>query len=194
MNSKFKLGLFFGSFDPIHNGHQVIAKKALEFVDVVMFIVAKQNPFKEKSKACFSNRYEMCRQACFWEDKMMSVDFEQNLSGKTWDTLEYIKKVYTNAELYIICGDDTYFDIENWYYGEEILENYKFLVFKRDYQKCITLRDNVQILNVIGFDKFSSTLVRQLIKEKSELVQYYIQPRVYKYIKENNLYVDTNKT
>lgn len=194
MSSKFKLGLFFGSFDPIHNGHQVIAKKALEFVDVVMFIVAKQNPFKDKSKACFSDRYEMCRQACFWEDKMMPVDFEQNLSGKTWDTLEYIKKVYTNAELYIICGDDTYFDIENWYYGEEILENYKFLVFKRDYQKCITLRDNAQILNVIGFDKFSSTLVRQLIKEKSELVQYYIQPRVYKYIKENNLYVDTNKT
>ena len=106
------------------------AIKALEFVDVVMFIVAKQNPFKEKSKACFSNRYEMCRQACFWEDKMMPVDFEKNLSGKTWDTLEYIKKVYTNAELYIICGDDTYFDIENWYYGEEILENYKFLVFK----------------------------------------------------------------
>lgn len=194
MSSKFKLGLFFGSFDPIHNGHQVIAKKALEFVDIVMFIVAKQNPFKDKSKACFSDRYEMCRQACFWEDKMMPVDFEQNLSGKTWDTLEYIKKVYTNAELYIICGDDTYFDIENWYYGEEILENYKFLVFKRDYQKCITLRDNAQILNVIGFDKFSSTLVRQLIKEKSELVQYYIQPRVYKYIKENNLYVDTNKT
>lgn len=194
MSSKFKLGLFFGSFDPIHNGHQVIAKKALEFVDVVMFIVAKQNPFKDKSKACFSDRYEMCRQACFWEDKMMPVDFEQNLSGKTWDTLEYIKKVYTNAELYIICGDDTYFDIENWYYGEEILENYKFLVFKRDYQKCITLRDNAQILNVIGFDKFSSTLVRQLIKEKSELVQYYIQPRVYKYIKENNLYVDTSKT
>lgn len=194
MNSKFKLGLFFGSFDPIHNGHQVIAKKALEFVDVVMFIVAKQNPFKDKSKACFSDRYEMCRQACFWEDKMMPVDFEQNLSGKTWDTLEYIKKVYTNAELYIICGDDTYFDIENWYHGEEILENYKFLIFKRDYQKCVTLRDNAQILNVIGFDKFSSTLVRQLIKEKSELVQYYIQPRVYKYIKENNLYVDTSKT
>lgn len=194
MSSKFKLGLFFGSFDPIHNGHQVIAKKALEFVDVVMFIVAKQNPFKDKSKACFSDRYEMCRQACFWEDKMMPVDFEQNLSGKTWDTLEYIKKVYTNAELYIICGDDTYFDIENWYHGEEILENYKFLIFKRDYQKCITLRDNAQILNVIGFDKFSSTLVRQLIKEKSELVQYYIQPRVYKYIKENNLYVDTSKT
>lgn len=194
MSSKFKLGLFFGSFDPIHNGHQVIAKKALEFVDIVMFIVAKQNPFKDKSKACFSDRYDMCRQACFWEDKMMAVDFEQKLSGKTWDTLEYIKKVYTNAELYIICGDDTYFDIENWYHGEEILENYKFLVFKRDYQKCVTLRDNAQILNVIGFDKFSSTLVRQLIKEKSELVQYYIQPRVYKYIKENNLYVDTNKT
>ena len=194
MSSKFKLGLFFGSFDPIHNGHQVIAKKALEFVDIVMFIVAKQNPFKDKSKACFSDRYEMCRQACFWEDKMMPVDFEQNLSGKTWDTLEYIKKVYTNAELYIICGDDTYFDIENWYYGEEILENYKFLIFKRDYQKCITLRDNAQILNVIGFDKFSSTLVRQLIEEKSGLVQYYIQPRVCKYIKENNLYVDTNKT
>lgn len=194
MSSKFKLGLFFGSFDPIHNGHQAIAKKALEFVDMVMFIVAKQNPFKDKSKACFSDRYEMCRQACFWEDKMMPIDFEKNLSGKTWDTLEYIKKVYTNAELYIICGDDTYFDIENWYHGEEILENYKFLVFKRDYQKCVTLRDNVQILNVIGFDKFSSTLVRQLIKEKSELVQYYIQPSVYKYIKENNLYVDTSKT
>lgn len=194
MSSKFKLGLFFGSFDPIHIGHQVIAKKALEFVDVVMFIVAKQNPFKDKSKACFSDRYEMCIQACFWEDKMITVDFEQKLSGKTWDTLEYIKKVYTNAELYIICGDDTYFDIENWYHGEEILENYKFLVFKRDYQKCITLRDNSQILNVIGFNKFSSTLVRQLIKEKSELVQYYIQPRVYKYIKENNLYVDTSKT
>lgn len=194
MSLKFKLGLFFGSFDPIHNGHQVIAKKALEFVDIVMFIVAKQNPFKDKSKACFLDRYEMCKHACFWEDKMMSVDFEQKLSGKTWDTLEYIKQVYTNAELYIICGDDTYFDIENWYHGEEILENYKFLVFKRDYQKCVTLRDNAQILNVIGFDKFSSTLVRQLIKEKSELVQYYIQPRVYKYIKENNLYVDTSKT
>lgn len=194
MSSKFKLGLFFGSFDPIHIGHQVIAKKALEFVDVVKFVVAKQNPFKDKSKACFSDRYEMCRQGCFYEDKMMPIDFEQKLSGKTWDTLEYIKKVYTNAELYIICGDDTYFDIENWYRGEEILENYKFLVFKRDYQNCVTLRDNAQILNVIGFDKFSSTLVRQLIEEKSELVQYYIQPRVYKYIKENNLYVDTSKT
>lgn len=194
MSSKFKLGLFFGSFDPIHNGHQVIAKKALEFVDVVMFIVAKQNPFKDKSKACFLDRYEMCKHACFWEDKMITVDFEQKLSGKTWDTLEYIKKVYTNAELYIICGCDTYFDIENWYRGEEILENYKFLVFKRNYPNCITLRNNVQILNVIGFDKFSSTLVRQLIEEKSELVQYYIQPRVYKYIKENNLYVDTSKT
>lgn len=174
-----KYGLLFGSFNPIHNAHIQIAKDALKsgIVDVVWFVPARQNPFKEPYEISDIDRLAMIRQVVEYPfiDCCM-VEFSGELeSTKTYDVYQCIKSHCSSKDsLTIICGSDTYAEIPNWYRGNELLKE-DFLIYGRN------------------SSDISSSCIRERIKSGQDFKDL-VPKSVYKYIKSNNLYVNLTKT
>lgn len=188
-----KVGLLFGSFNPIHNGHIAIAEKCLSegLVDVVNFVVAEQNPFKEKYSVKFYDRALLVQKAVEYNEKFLVSYIEKILSSfhistKTYDVINHLKKVFPDNDYYIICGDDMYNQISEWYKGAEILKENKFIIFSRD-NKNIIYSDNIKYINIDGFEDISSSKIRKMINNNDD-VSNLIPSKVYEIIKVNNFY------
>lgn len=188
-----KVGLLFGSFNPIHNGHIAIAEKCLSegLVDVVNFVVAEQNPFKEKYSVCFCDRAMLVRKAIEYNEKFMVSHIEKllnifQLSTKTYDVINHFKKRFPNNDYYIICGDDMYNQIIEWQNGDKILRENKFIIFSRDNKNTI-YSDNVKYIDISGFEDISSSKIRDMIKNDIDVSEY-ISESVFKIIKDKNFY------
>ena len=193
-----KVGLIFGSFNPIHNAHIRIGELAIDsgLVDEVWFVLAKQNPFKDNYEVDFDDRDRMIGMATLESHlrgyKMKCITIEKyslDDKPKTYNTLNAIKieHSYEDIDYTIICGDDMYNQIPNWYNGQQILDEYKFIVFGRD-NKAAIVRENVTYLNTNGLEDISSTKIREMIKNDDDTVSNYINEYVLKYIKEFNIY------
>lgn len=193
-----KVGLIFGSFNPIHNAHIGIGELAIDsgLVDEVWFVIAKQNPFKDNYGVDLEDRERMIGIALMETHlrgyKMKSVSVEKyslDERPKTYNTLNAIKieNSYQEVDYTIICGDDMYNQIPNWYNGKLILDEYKFIVFGRDNDTPIVCK-NVKYLNTNGLENISSTKIREMIKNDDDNVLNYINEFVLKYIKEFNIY------
>lgn len=170
-----KVGLLFGSFNPIHNGHIAIAEKCLSdgLVDCVNFVVAEQNPFKEKYSVKFYDRALLVQKAIEYNEKFLVSYIEKifssfHISTKTYDVINQFKKIYPDNEYYIICGDDMYNQISKWYKGDEILKENKFIIFSRD-NKNIIYSDNVKYINIDGFEDISSSTIRKMISSGEDI-------------------------
>lgn len=188
-----KVGLLFGSFNPIHNGHIAIAEKCLAdgLVDTVTFVVAYQNPFKDDYSVDFWERSNMVQLAIEYDENFTVSHVEKLLndlgkSTKTYDVINHLEK-RKSVEYYIICGDDMYNQISQWYKGDEILKKYKFIVFARD-SKNIQNKDNiVKYISLDGFENISSSKIRKMI-ENNENVYNLVPHSVYYLIKMKNFY------
>ena len=186
-----RIGLLFGSFNPIHNGHIAIAEKCLSegLVDAVNFVVAYQNPFKEKYSVKFWDRSILVQKAIEYNEKFSVSHIEKLLSDlhrstKTYDVINHFKNRYPDNEYYIICGDDMYNQISQWYKGDEILKNCKFIVFTRD-SKELQNNDNIlAYLSFNGFEDYSSSKIREMIKNNEDISKYVPESL----IKNNKLY------
>ena len=193
-----KVGLIFGSFNPIHKGHIGIGELAIDsgLVDEVWFVIAKQNPFKDNYGVSFEDRERMIGIALMETHlrgyKMKSVSVEKFLlddKPKTYNTLNAIKieNSYQEVDYTIICGDDMYCQIPTWYNGQKLLDEYKFIVFYRDNVEPVCF-ENVTCLNTNGLEDISSTKIREMIKNDDDNVLNYINEFVLAYIKEFNIY------
>lgn len=193
-----KVGLIFGSFNPIHKGHIGIGELAIDsgLVDEVWFVIAKQNPFKDNYGVSFEDRERMIGIALMETHlrgyKMKSVSVEKFLlddKPKTYNTLNAIKieNSYQEVDYTIICGDDMYCQIPTWYNGHKLLDEYKFIVFYRDNVEPVCF-ENVTCLNTNGLEDISSTKIREMIKNDDDNVLNYINEYVLKYIKDFNIY------
>jgi len=193
-----KVGLIFGSFNPIHNAHIGIGELAIDsgLVDEIWFVIAKQNPFKDDYGVSFEDRERMIGIALMETHlrgyKMKSISVEKFLlddKPKTYNTLNAIKieNSYQEVDYTIICGDDMYNQIPNWYNGQQLLDEYKFIVFGRDNDTPI-ICENVKYLNTNGLEDISSTKIREMIKNDDDNVLNYINEYVLKYIKDFNIY------
>lgn len=193
-----KVGLIFGSFNPIHNAHIGIGELAIDsgLVDEVWFVIAKQNPFKDNYGVDFDDRERMIGIALMETHlrgyKMKNVSVEKFLlddKPKTYNTLNAIKieNSYQEVDYTIICGDDMYNQIPTWYNGQQLLDEYKFIVFGRDNDTPIVC-ENVKYLNTNGLENISSTKIREMIKNDDDNVLNYINEYVLKYIKDFNIY------
>lgn len=193
-----KVGLIFGSFNPIHNAHIGIGELAIDsgLVDEVWFVIAKQNPFKDNYGVDFDDRERMIGIALMETHlrgyKMKSISVEKFLlddKPKTYNTLNAIKieNSYQEVDYTIICGDDMYNQIPTWYNGQQLLDEYKFIVFGRDNDTPIVC-ENVKYLNTNGLENISSTKIREMIKNDDDNVLNYINEYVLKYIKDFNIY------
>ena len=192
--SKEKIGLFFGTFDPIHNGHLRIAKYITEekLADKVWLVVTPENPIKVGSKiSSFNHRFNMAKIATEKYDNIIPSDLEVNLKkpNYTIDTLEYISNKLKDIEFSLIIGEDNYKIFDTWKDYKKIINKYKIFIYPRKG----TLNENLHIINentmYIGGPRIdlSSTNIRKIVSKKSDPKDL-ISNKVLEYINSNKLY------
>ena len=190
-----KVGLFFGSFNPIHIGHLVIANHLVEYSDLdqVWFVVTPHNPFKNKNTLLDNyQRLEMVYRATKDYSKLKPSDIEFNLPqpNYTINTLVHLQEKYPQHEFALIMGEDNLKSFHKWKNYELILENHHIYVYPRvSDQKVETRFDGHKKIHVINAPlmELSSTFIRNAIKEGKN-VQPMLPQQVWEYLDEMNFY------
>ena len=195
------IGLFFGSFNPIHIGHQIIAQYLLEFTELeqIWIIVSPQNPLKDPDSLIHAyDRLEMCKLAFEDQDAIQVKDIELHLPQPSYtiDTLTYLKEKYTAHQFSLIMGEDNLKSFHKWKNYEVILENHAIYVYPRVDENGQTNNNSEKY----GFKshpkvhfiaapivEISATFIRNSIKNKKN-IQPLLPNKVWEYIDHNNLY------
>lgn len=184
-----KIGIFGGSFDPVHKGHLEIAKYAINELnlDKLIFVPAYSSPFKTTKKTASGEyRIKMIQLATDGEDKIEVSDFEVKRGGVSYtiDTLKYFKNKYKNDQLLLLIGSDNLMSLNKWKNIDEICKLAKIVVFKRsnNFNKIYAKKYNALILNN-PIRPESSTLYK-----KGEL--NFVPEVVADYIAEHRLYIE----
>jgi nicotinate-nucleotide adenylyltransferase len=185
-----KVGLFFGSFNPIHIGHLIIANHVANYYsDKVWFIVSPQNPFKQSDNLLKAeSRLALVQLAVKNDDRFNASDIEFKLPTPSYtiNTLDVLSKQYIDYEFVIIIGSDNYKEILKWKSSSEIIKNYGFLIYERPgFPIKNNLADN-QILKAPLLN-ISSTEIRDLIANNI-CFKYLVPEKVYEEIKQKNYF------
>lgn len=193
-----KVGLFFGSFNPVHTGHMIIANHFVQYTDLdeVWMVVSPQNPLKNKaSLAKDSDRLHLVQLAIGdnLKIKASNVEFSLPVPSYTIDTLTYLKEKYPSKEFSLIMGGDNLATIEKWKNFELLLGNYNIYVYKRPgYDDgSYANHPNVHILSHVPMMEISATFIRQAISD-GKSIQYLVPDGVFKYIDESAMYTKLN--
>lgn len=195
---KNKILIFGGTFNPIHNGHLILAENSIneEGFDKVVFIPT-MNPYY-KDTLDFDTRLKMLKMAIKDNDKFAysSIEKKYNLEGKLYLILEKISKL-SDDDVTILIGSDSLMNLDWWYKIDEILKKYKIIVLKRDDEdEAIEMKINeykerygahIKVLNNKRVE-ISSSVIREMIKE-GKSIKYLVRDDVEKFIKDENLYV-----
>lgn len=131
-----RIGLYFGSFNPIHQGHLIISEQALKHpeIDEVWFVVSPQNPFKKESQLLNArNRLHLVRLAIEDAEKIRVSDIEFGLPKPSYtaNTLQYLQEKYPSHVFHLIIGGDGFQNIERWKNADYILKNHKIFIYRR---------------------------------------------------------------
>ena len=188
-----RVGIFGGSFNPIHYGHLRLSECILKsgLVDEVWLMVSPQNPLKESRDLLGENsRYEMARIATKNNSRIVASNFEFGLPrpSYTWRTMKALEEKYPDFAFKIIIGADNWQLMPKWAHHEELLRNYGFIVYPRKGFgiEDIGREDNVTVVKAPLFP-FSSTEIRSRIK-KRESTEEMIPPEVAEIIRKNSFY------
>ena len=190
-----KVGLFFGSFNPIHIGHLVIANHIVEYSDLdqVWFVVTPHSPFKKKSTLLDNyQRLEMVYRATKDYTKLKPSDIEFNLPqpNYTINTLVHLQEKYPEHEFGLIMGEDNLKSFHKWKNYELILENHHFMCIHEFLEgKVATQFDDHKKIHSIKAPimELSSTFIRKAIKAGKN-VQPMLPQHVWEYLDEMNFY------
>lgn len=186
-------GLYFGSFNPIHNGHLMLANYLVEYggIGELWFVISPQNPFKEKKSLLPDyQRLELVHRAVddFKKFRACDVEFSLPKPSYTIDTLTYLKEKYPNKEFCLIIGSDNVERFPRWKNAQQIIDNYHILIFPR---KDCPVGDFANYPNVHIVDapliEVSSTFIRESIANGKD-VRFYMPPKVWEYVDEMNYY------
>ncbi|HEY8388494.1 MAG TPA: nicotinate (nicotinamide) nucleotide adenylyltransferase [Parasegetibacter sp.] len=185
-----KVGLYFGSFNPIHIGHLIIASFMENSTDLdqVWFVVSPQNPLKPS--AVLLNEYHrlhLVRAAVEDNDRLKVSDIEFHLPKPSYtiDTLAYLHERHPQHEFSIILGSDGYQNLCRWKNGDLLAERYKMYVYRRK-GFDVSPTPNATIVDAPLLD-ISSTLIRQWIKE-GKSIRYLVPDAVRREIEINRYY------
>ncbi|MBD0831099.1 nicotinate (nicotinamide) nucleotide adenylyltransferase [Aestuariibaculum sediminum] len=190
-----KIGLYFGSFNPIHVGHLIIANHISEYSDLdeVWFVVTPHNPFKKKSTLLDNyNRLELVFRATKDYDKLKPCDIEFNLPqpNYTINTLVHLQEKYPGHEFALLMGEDNLKSFHKWKNYQVILENHHIYVYPRiSGEKLTTIFDNHPKIHHIDAPimELSSTFIRKSIKAGKN-VKPMLPEHVWEYIDEMLFY------
>lgn len=185
-----KIGIYGGSFNPIHNGHISVARYVLESLklDKLLIVPVGKPSHKEFDLEKAEERLKMCELAFQNDERIEILDIEVKEKGisYTYDTLLKIKKIYPNAQIYEIIGEDSSESFEKWKNYKEILKESKLVVLKREgYEQKIYDR-NILVVENPNYN-YSSTQVRERLKNR-ESIENLVPLEVMKYIERNGLY------
>ena len=189
------IGLYFGSFNPIHIGHLVIANHIAEYsnLDEVWFVVTPHNPFKKKNSLLDNfQRLEMVYRATKDYIKLKPCDIEFNLPqpNYTINTLIYLQEKYPNYAFSLIMGEDNLKSFHKWKNHEVILENHHIYVYPRvsEYKIETQFDDHKKIHHIDApIMELSSTSIRNAIKTGKN-VKPMLPEHVWEYLDEMNFY------
>lgn len=195
---KNKILIFGGTFNPIHNGHLILAEHCIneEGFDKVVFIPT-MNPYY-KDTLDFDTRLKMLKMAIKDNDKFAysSIEKKYNLEGKLYLILEKIAEL-SDDDISILIGSDSLMNLDWWYKIDEILKNYKILVLKRDDDdEAISIKiaeykekngADIKVLNNKRVE-ISSSMIREMIKN-GKSIKYLVKDDVEKFIRDEKLYV-----
>jgi nicotinate-nucleotide adenylyltransferase len=188
-----KIGLFFGSFNPIHIGHLAIANYMLEFSELekIWFVVSPHNPLKKKETLLPDiQRLRMVREAIgdFAKFKASDIEFKLPQPSYTINTLAYLEEKFPNDEFALIMGTDNLTTLDKWKNFDQILDRYKIYTYPRpgsDGGKFASHK-NVTITKA-PLMEISSTMIREAIKNKKD-IRFLLPEAVQIYIKEMHFY------
>ena len=190
-----KVGLFFGSFNPIHVGHLIIANTILQNapIEEVWFVVSPLNPLKDSSTLLHHfDRLEMVRLAIDDQPRFRASDIEFGLPvpSYTIDTLTYLQEKYANHIFHIIMGEDNLVQLPRWKNYEKLIELYKIFYYKRPgFSKEHLLSSHLQVQQVDApLLEISATFIRKTIKE-GKSIKYLVPTAVEDYIRYKKFYL-----
>jgi nicotinate-nucleotide adenylyltransferase len=187
-----KIGLFFGSFNPIHTGHLIIANHMLNEakLDKIWFVVSPINPFKINTELLDERARLFLVNTAIQDDERIEasdVEFQLSRPSFTINTLLFLKEHYPGHEFSIIMGSDNFNDLDKWKNYEDIISNYKILIYLRTgFEVKNKFNADVELLNVPILD-ISSTQIRRLIEE-GKSIRYLVPEMVRKEIEEKGYY------
>ncbi len=194
MKSK-KVGLYFGSFNPIHIGHIIIANHLVEYSDLdeIWLVVSPHNPFKKKKTLLEDyHRFELALMACEAYEKLKVSDIEFKLPQPSYtiNTLVHLSEKHPDIQFCLLMGEDNLNTFHKWKNYDVILEQYPIYVYPRktDNGHENQFTHNPDIVHVIApIMEISSTAIRQAVKEGKE-VRPLLPAKVWEYIDEMNFY------
>ena len=189
-----KIGLYFGSFNPIHTGHLIIAQHILNHTEIqrLWFVISPHNPLKDKaSLANDRDRLHLVQLAIEDNPSMKASDIEFKLPQPSYtiDTLTYIKEKYPRYEFALIMGADNLLSLPKWKNYQLLINNYPIYIYKRPnypIESALVQHENIHILDTPLLD-ISSTWIRQLIKTKKS-IRYLVPEKVFDYLESSHLY------
>lgn len=191
-----KVGLFFGSFNPIHIGHLILANYIIENTDMdeLWFVVSPQNPFKDKKSLLKDhNRLDMVQLALKNYPKLRAsnVEFSLPVPSYTIDTLTYLHEKYPDYSFALIMGEDNLKSLRRWKNSDLLINNHQIIVYPRVYSDGGLSTENVVHENIAIVKapviELSATEIREMIKEGKN-VRPMLPPEVFEYLDGSNFY------
>jgi nicotinate-nucleotide adenylyltransferase len=186
------IGLYFGSFNPIHTGHLIIANHILEHteVDKIWFVVSPQNPLKPAHTLLNEfDRLHLVQLAIEGNNNMRASNIEFSLPKPSYtiDTMAYLHDKFPLEKFSIIMGSDSFQNLERWKNAEILIANYEIIIYKRPgYEIDNKVGAKINVVNA-PLIEISSSLVRSLVKENKS-IRYLMPDTVMHYILENRYY------
>ena len=188
-----KVGIYSGSFNPIHHGHVMLANYLVEFSDLdeLWFVVTPQNPLKKKEDLLDDDeRLKMVQLAVGDDPRFHVSDIEMHLPTPSYtiNTLTALSEQHPDCEFIFICGMDSLQNLKNWREYQKILDNYELLVFPREGFDGGDLI-NYPSVNVLKTPiiEVSSTFIRNCVKEGRDM-RHFMPEKAFQYMQEHHFY------
>jgi len=186
------IGLYFGSFNPIHHGHLIIALHTVQNtnLDQIWFVVSPQNPLKPAAGLLNEyHRLHLVRLSIEGLDQLKTSDIEFHLPRPSYtiDTLTYLDEKYPGHKFSVVMGSDSFRNLPKWKNSEQILKNYNLLIYLRPaYPMPEVLPPRVNVITAPLLE-ISATLIRQNLKLHKS-IRYFVPDAVADEIHRNNYY------
>ncbi|OQP61673.1 nicotinate (nicotinamide) nucleotide adenylyltransferase [Niastella populi] len=189
-----KVGLYFGSFNPIHHGHLIIANYMLQNSDLdqIWLVVSPQNPFKQSASLLSAyNRFNLVQLAVEAEPKLKASDIEFKLPQPSYtvNTLAYLQEKYPTHQFAIIMGSDSFENLAKWKNYEFILHHYPIFVYRRPGHDVVNnfKEGTITILDA-PLLQISATHIRNCIRQ-GKSIRYLVPDKVLEEIQQNRYYL-----
>lgn len=191
-----KIGLFFGSFNPVHVGHLIIANYMAEHTDLdeVWLVVTPQNPLKKKRT--LANNYDRLHLVNLAIEgnpllKASNIEFGLPQPSYTIDTLTYLKEKHPDDQFTLIMGGDNLLSLPKWKNFEILLRDYRIFVYSRPGYELgpLAAEEKVQVFTEVPQMSISASFIRKSLQDEKS-VRYMLSDAVHDYLMETNLYRD----